>query len=587
MYFVRHQILLLFALLPPLSLQAQAPAGSLSQLQVQQPPVDVSSPVTATATFDPPSVRPGEKTFYRITFDTTESAVKWPGTVPAPSELKLLPVAHGQTIQSLGNKFRPLASFLYEAQPSTTGHFTVPGFVAAVNGEQVSIPAASLDVNDAASGLPPRQLVLEASATNIFQGQPFQVRVLLPASPGNEIEALHEIQFHGDGFIVDNSTAHQAVQMTALKDGHVVPAYIFETTLIPIAAGTSKLTVQAFTAGREFIGPITISGQVVLRNQAPQYTLIVSDPTGVNVRPLPVAGRLPGFTGMVGKFTVDAPQLSTNRVHAGQPLQLTVNVQGEENSSRPVPPPAPSIEGWDIFPDQSGGISYTLIPLEDTVQKTPAIPFSYFDPEAGKYVNATIPSVPITVSGEELPTELPSLDAENASVQPLKLNGLSMTPGRSVSSLKSVQWQGWFICVQIIPLLGFLGLWQWDRRRRFLDAHPEIVRRRRARRSLRRESHRLQQAIAANDAGAFAYHAANAMKIAVAPHYSAHPQALVCADVLERLGDAGKNGIAGETTRKIFAAADSRFASISPSQTDWLTLQKEVNTILKKLEERL
>jgi hypothetical protein len=571
--------------LSPLYLRAQTPANSLSQLQIQQPPVDVSSPVTATATFDPPDVRPGEKAFYRITFDATESVIKWPGTISSPAELKLRPVAHGQLTQNLGNKFRPLSSFLYEVQPAATGHFTIPGFVVKIGGEQVEVPAASLDVNDSASGAPARQLVLEVSTTNIFQGQPFPVRVLLPASPGNEVEALHEIQFHSDGFIVDNAAAHQTVQMTPLKDGRVVPAYIFGTTLMPIAAGTSKLSVQAFTAGREFIGPITISGQVVLRGGLPQYTLLVSDPVEVNVRPLPAAGRLPGFTGMVGKFIVDAPQLSTNRVHVGQPLQLTVNVHGDEHSSRPVPPPMPLVNDWQMFQNASG-FSYTLIPLADTVQKTPAIPFSYFDPETEKYVDATILSVSIAVTGEELPTELPAVNTE-ASAPSLKLNDLSPTPGKAVSGLKPLQLRGWFICVQLLPVLGFFGLWQWDRRRLFLDAHPEIARRNQARRALRREKRRLQEAVASNNATAFVHHSANAMKIAVAPHYSAHPQALVCAEVLERLNVAERNSVAGETVRKIFAAADAQFASGSQPQTGWLASQPEVNAVLLKLEEQL
>ncbi|HXE42118.1 MAG TPA: hypothetical protein VN516_03750, partial [Candidatus Baltobacteraceae bacterium] len=372
--------------------------------------------------------------------------------------------------------------------------------------------------------------------------QPFQVRVLLPASPEHEVEALHEIQFHGDGFIVDNTTAQQVVQMTPLKDGRVVPAYILETTLMPITTGASKLSVQAFTAGREFIGQITISGSVVLHGGLPQYTLLVSDPVEINVRPLPNAGQLPGFTGMVGKFTVDPPELSTNRIHDGQPVQLTVNVHGEENSSRPVPPPPPSVNDWQIFQNASG-FSYTLIPLADTVQKTPAIPFSYFNPETEKYVDVTIPPAPVTVMGEELPTALPAVNAE-ASSPGLKLNDLLPSPGKSVSSLKPLQLRGWFVCVQIVPILGFFGMWQWDRRRRFLEAHPEIVRRNQARRALRREKRRLQQAIATNDAAAFVHHAANAMKIAIAPHYSAHPQALICAEVLERLDNTERNGVA-------------------------------------------
>src|SRR5271168_895439 len=85
---------LLLAQTPP-----QIPLAAQAQLQVAQPAVDVSSPVTATAVFDPPVVRAGEKTFYRVSLDAAESAIQWPDTISAPAELKFGPGAHGQMTQ--------------------------------------------------------------------------------------------------------------------------------------------------------------------------------------------------------------------------------------------------------------------------------------------------------------------------------------------------------------------------------------------------------------------------------------------------------------------------------------------------------
>jgi hypothetical protein len=153
--------------------------------------------------------------------------------------------------------------------------------------------------------------------------------------------------------------------------------------------------------------------------------------------------------------------------------------------------------------------------------------------------------------------------------------------------LKPLQLRCWFIGVQLVPVFGFLALWQWDRRRRFLEAHPEIVRRRLALRALRREKQKIQRAVAAGDALAFVQHAADAMRIAVAPHYPANPNALVCADVLAQFGDKEQTCSASETVRKVFAAADARFALTSQTQADLLTLQPEVTAVLLKLEEKL
>ena len=74
----------------------QLPPGGLIQLQVPQPAVDVSSPVIATAAFDPPVVRPGEKTFYRVTVAATESSIQWADEIAAPPGLKFGSAARGQ-----------------------------------------------------------------------------------------------------------------------------------------------------------------------------------------------------------------------------------------------------------------------------------------------------------------------------------------------------------------------------------------------------------------------------------------------------------------------------------------------------------
>jgi len=138
-----------------------------------------------------------------------------------------------------------------------------------------------------------------------------------------------------------------------------------------------------------------------------------------------------------------------------------------------------------------------------------------------------------------------------------------------------------------VPLAGFFLLWQWDRRRRFLEAHPDIVRRAQARRALRRERRELQAAAEAQDARAFIRHAAQAMTIAVAPHFPANPRALVGGDVLAQLDAAAQHGQSADTVRQVFAAADAEFAAVPPLPSDLLALRPGVESVLQKLEEKL
>lgn len=581
-------VFLLFVLIPVFAqTPPQLPPGGLIQLQVPQPRVDVSSPVTATAVFDPPVVRAGEKTFYRVNVDASLASIEWPGEISATPELKFGAGVHGQIVQQLNGGFRPLTAFVYEVQSSVAGQFTVTNFSVNIAGQPLEIPAARLEVVADNSTLPPtRRLVLETSAKNLFLGQPFKLRVLLPNRSGNEIEALREIQINGDGLMIDKTAMRQSIEVVN-RDGQSRPSFVCEMIVTPIATGPQNFSVQAFTAGREFSGPISITGQIVIPGGPAKYVLLVSDAIEIRVRPLPAEGELPGFTGAIGKFSSDPPQLSTNRLRVGEPVHLKISFHGEGDLTRFVPPAAPGSRDWQIIADKPPAIGFTLIPQADEATNTPAIPFSCFDPASGKYMDLTIPPLPVTVVGEGLPVQLAALDAEAKSAVPLKLSWLAMSPRQTAASLKPPQLRGWFLLAQLLPVFGIFALWQWDCRRRFLEAHPEIVRRHQAKRALRHEKNKLQKAVNAGDATAFVQHAAGALRIVVAPNYPANPHALVGGDVLEQLDEAERNGRAGETVRKIFAAADAQFASAPPTQADLMALHSDVEMVLQSLEEKL
>ncbi len=580
----------------------QPTPDQLIQLMRSQPAVDISTPVTATATFDPPLVQPGERAVYRVMLNAPADSVNWPEKLPAPASLKFHLSASGQNMQFLSGSYLTFATFVYDIRAGETGRFIIPEFTVEVYGKPVLVPSAQLEVK---VGLPPhepvRQLVVRPSATNVFIGEAFNVSVRLPANAAGGIEGVSDLQLTGDGFVTDKNSARQSFQMTG-ENGRRDGAYIYQTSITPITAGPLKLSAQGFTTGVQFGVPRVNGGQVSVSDGSSKYVLLDSEPVTINVRPIPVENRLPGFTGAVGSFTCDPPGLATNLLKVGEPVQLTVVIRGRKNLGRISPPPPPHAEDWQIFPAVRGeivsavgmnlpGVSfkYTLIPLTDAVSETPTIPFSSFDPQLGRYVDLTIPSIPVNVLAGEASTnaDVPPTFSENRSESEQKsgLSQLASTPGRTTGSLIPLQLRGWFPLVQVLPVLGFCGLWFWDRRRRFLEQHPEIVRRRHAKRALRRELRLLEQDA---DAGLFVQRAINALQIASAPHYPAAPRALVCGDVLQILTATEREGKAGETVRRFFAAADaSAFAISSEGRANLAAEKSDLKEILLKLEARL
>jgi hypothetical protein len=208
------------------------------------------------------------------------------------------------------------------------------------------------------------------------------------------------------------------------------------------------------------------------------------------------------------------------------------------------------------------------------------------------YRDLTIRSIPVTVTPGTVPGDLAALIQANSlnfevEKEPV-LSGLAGAPGLGAASLVPLQQQIWFPLAQVAPALAFTGLWGWDRRRRYLEQHPDVVLRRRARRALRKEHRKINKALHSGDAVAFAAAAVSALQTACFPHFPAEPRALVGIDVLSLLPQSEQSSRAGEVVRRLFAANDaSRFNVAREPGTNVLNLNPEFQNILRRLEERL
>jgi hypothetical protein len=601
-------ILFVFAANAPAQLTAPASQDPLMQLMLAQPRIDVDSPVTPVASFDPPMVKPGEGSTYRVTINALETAIEWPTKIPASKPLTWREGAHGQILSMAGPLLIPRTTFNFKVHSPEAGQFTIPEFSIKVNGKTVNVPSAQLQVTpNLPTNLPPSQVLLfDLPETSLFVGQTVRARVLLPGSPGGLIQSLGQVQINGQGFIVDQSSAHARIEAISMAIGRrPVNTFVHELLLTPIATGKIVLSAQAYAVGNRVIGGVIIPGAGSPPGMAQPYTLLDSDPVTLQVKPLPPGGNHSGFTGAVGLYSVDPPELSTNIVSVGEPVKVRVRIRGEGNLSRLVPPQPPRLNEWQVFPPTSesslpqivqaqGSITfdYTLIPLLDKARNTPALPFSVFNPDRGAYEDLTVPSVAITVlPGNVSPADLQAMvKAQALDHEPEKdpvLSALASTPGLS-GNLMPLQKRAWFPLLHLVPATALFALWLWDRRRRFLELHPGIVLRRRARRALRKERRSLARAAQARDGSSFVHSAIKAMTVAVAPHYPAEPRALVGGDVLTLLPEPERQGRPGQTVRRLFSDADAeRFAIARVDTARLLDLRPDIEEVLDRLEAKL
>jgi hypothetical protein len=575
-----------------------APNDPLYNLMLSQPRIDIDSPVIARASFDPSVVAVGQKAFYRVTFNALDESVEWPAKLAAPKELSLTPGARGQILQFTGPAFVPLSCFNTHVRASTPGDYAIPAFVVQVYGKPVNVPATTLHVAPAnIETASPLQPTVEIPRTNVFVGQPLAVRVVIPGPT----PPLQGVQLTGPGLLVDQGAVRQ--QIVALRRGGTdLPSFTYDTTITAVESGPLSFYAQAFAGGNRIATPITIQGGQILFN-SPTFTLLESEPLHVFAQPVPRAGRLPGFTGAIGKLAIISSALDTNSARVGDSLHLSVSIQCDTNILRLVAPPAPRVPDWQIFAsttnvgltqptisERTTTFTYTLIPLSEQSRSTPSIPFSYFDPDLRAYRDLSIPSLPVSIEPGLAPAEVQAMVrserlASEPEEQPV-LSGLARTPG-PVTALLPAQQSPWFLVGQILPASAFFGLWAWDRRRRFYELHPDVLLRRRARRALRRERKQLRRAVQARDAQSFAVRAIAAMSVACAPHYPAEPRALVAADIVQLLPENDRAGQSAQLIRRFFTSVDASRYSDSAVPDDLLSLHPDLEQLLTSLEARL
>ena len=126
--------------------------------------IDMESPVTVRAEFDPPVIAAGGRSTYRIVLTALNESVKLPESLPTPPELQLQAGGRGQTYQPTGlQKLQPQTTIIYRATASSTGVFTMPAFNLTAYSKPVQVPEARLTViSSGAAGAREAQRLLVA-----------------------------------------------------------------------------------------------------------------------------------------------------------------------------------------------------------------------------------------------------------------------------------------------------------------------------------------------------------------------------------------------------------------------------------------
>jgi tetratricopeptide (TPR) repeat protein len=138
----------------------------------------------------------------------------------------------------------------------------------------------------------------------------------------------------------------------------------------------------------------------------------------INVLPVPTTDRPADYRGAVGRYQI-AVDATPTHVKAGDPINLLIGIWGTGPMELVQAPPLselPELTADFKVPDEplAGFVqgerkifSTSIRPRKPGITQIPAIPFSYFDPAAAKFV--TVRSKPVSIHVD--PAEMLALDA--------------------------------------------------------------------------------------------------------------------------------------------------------------------------------
>lgn len=190
------------------------------------------------------------------------------------------------------------------------------------------------------------------------------------------------------------------------KNGKTYTLFLFQALITPSRPGTIELPPARVVAQLQVGSQRNVFGLLVGEKRLFQA---VDQSRTLTVRPLPEAHRPESFSGAIGtgfEYTVKADRTV---VRVGDPIELEAMIKGRGSlEGISMPPLSAASLSTDLFsfPDelpagkiQEDGSKVFKVSLRvksNKVHEIPPLPFSYFNPQGGKYV--TVRSLPIALS---------------------------------------------------------------------------------------------------------------------------------------------------------------------------------------------
>lgn len=377
-------------------------------------------------------------------------------------------------------------TYSYFLTPIKKGKFTIGQASIEIDGDIYKTLPVQIQVSEAVqSSLSPGspssvlnddiELNIEVSKSETYLNEPISVEFKLLFNPKINVTNLGEIDSpEFNNFWSQNiKIPRLEIKSTSYKGQRYNYVTWKRTLLFPQKSGNLELlpltldvTVDVPTNRRDFFGN-------VIYTQTSKK--VSSKKKNIKVKEFPSEGKPESFNGAVGKFDVSLFS-SKSELKATESFQLELKVNGRGNLklfSLPEIKVPSSLEKYDpefkediksSISGMNGQISntYTIVPQFQGKYPIPAVEFSYFDPEAKKYVtiktNESIVDVTEGPMNSDFTNNSGLSSNQNNTIQTIgQFNYIKLSSKfSSINSKKLLDSKLWLYTLLSIPFLIFI-----------------------------------------------------------------------------------------------------------------------------------
>ncbi len=557
---------------------------------------------SVTASFDRGIVESGETVRFNVTLEGEQ-----PTEVPKLPSLPLV-----QAIQYLGPRQMPQiingvssfqVVFQFQLQTRGQGELTMPSIAVTTRGGAFQTPSVSCRITPKEPKGQGVSLKLVTPRDECYVGETLPYDLQLYSSVNLNQIAPPKMSF--DGFVTGQEVPPSNTQ--TVRDGQAYIVLSYRQTATPTKEGLLSL------------GPAT-QEYVLEVNRGRRPRSLIDDFFGggaelekgiaeaparqIRVKPLPVEGRPAGFSGAIGRFSVRTSVSRTN-VAAGEAITVKWSVYGRGSFNSVQSPQLFLSDGLKTYPGTNGFTSEDALGLAGTktfesmvILESPSIkaltfePYSFFDPDTGRYLTVTPRPIAVSVrpeSGTSASTSTPpAVSAAPTSRFPDRreeLMSLSLRGGRRVPAELPWARQPLWLILAVLPLLGLGSLEGWRRWREIQQRRLQPTQASRMREAVRSQQAAMRAAAQGGRSEEFFAALDALLRVRCALILGLPSGDAITAQVIdEALVPKGLKAESAETLRGLFAAVDAAKFSPAAESAELTQLRAQVDATLEALQ---